>query len=213
LDSGAPISFAHGVNQVPSFFTLQEQQVTRSARFYSVSSVFFDSLRSSLKGHLRLSISLRSVVVSSFCSTWNKGRGVSHEARHEVYSQSLEGLSAVNKRWSKGKSGVFLTEIGADRNARGRGVSPSGPKAHARTRRHHKPIHPAEALGGGGSVVETAVVCSPGAARECRKMNANRKAHGRGGSPSGPKNQARSAVSPNTNLTRRHNATKFIHNG
>jgi hypothetical protein len=60
-------------------------------------------------------------VMSSFCSTWNKGRGFSHEARHEVYSQSLEGLSAVNKRWSKGKSGVFLTEIGADRNARGRG--------------------------------------------------------------------------------------------
>jgi hypothetical protein len=43
----------------------------------------------------------------------------------------------------------------------------------------HYPIPPAEALGRGGSVVETAVVCSPGAARECRKMNANRKAHGR----------------------------------
>ena len=34
----------------------------------------------------------------------------------------------------------------------------------------------------GGGVVETAVLCRLGAAREYQKMNANRKAQGRGGS-------------------------------
>ena len=60
--------------------------------------------------------------------------------------------------------------------------------------------------GGGG--VATAVLCRLGVARECRKMNANRKAQGRGGSPSGPKTQARKRRIPQTKSSRRAAGTQ-----
>jgi hypothetical protein len=60
----------------------------------------------------------------------------------------------------------------------------------------------------GGGVEATAVLCRLGAGRECRKMNANRKAQGRGGSPSGPKTQARRRRLPQTKSSRRAAGTQ-----